>query len=77
MKSIMRGLLTAAVAKGIVTDGMARALQQRFQEKLLRTSLLEGSFVMDFGLAAKDPRSARAPALARVLDLVVLGGRDM
>ena len=44
MRSIMRGLLTAAVAKGIVTDGMARALQKQFQENSLRTSLLEGSF---------------------------------
>lgn len=70
----MRGLLTAAVAKGIVTDGMARALQRQFQEDSLRTSLLEGSFMVDFGLAARDPQSARAAALARQFDLVVLGG---
>lgn len=70
----MRGLLTAAVAKGIVTDRMARALQRQFQENSLRTSLLEGRFMVDFGLAAKDPQSARAAALARQFDLVVLGG---
>lgn len=69
----MRGLLTAAVAKGIVTDGMARALQQQFQEDSLRTSLLEGSFVVDFGLATKDPQSARAATLAKQFDLVVRG----
>lgn len=72
-RSIMRGLLTAAVAKGIVTDGMARALQQQFQEDSLRTSLLEGSFVVDFGLATKDPQSARAATLAKQFDLVVRG----
>ena len=74
MMSIMRGLLAAAVAKGIITNGMARALQQRFQENSLRTSILEGSFMVDFGLAAKDPRSARAAALAKQFDLIVLRG---
>lgn len=57
IKSIMRGRLTAAMARKIVTDGMARALQQQSQEKSLLTSLSEGSFVVDFGLAAKDPPS--------------------
>lgn len=74
MRSIMRGLLAAAVAKGIITDWMARALQQRFQEDSLRTSILEGSFMVDFGLAAKDPQSARAAALAKQFDLMVLSG---
>ena len=74
--SIMRGLLAAAVTKGIVTDGMARALQQRFQENSLRTSILEGSFMVDLELAVRDPRSARAAALAKQFDLTVRGGSE-
>ena len=74
IKFVTRGLLTAAVTKGIITDGMARALQLRFQENSWQTSVLEGSFMLDFGLATKDPRSARAAALAKQFDLVVLGG---
>lgn len=72
MRSIMRGLLAAAVAKCIITEGMARALQQRFQENSLQTSVLEGSFMVDFGLAIKDPRSAHAAALAKQFDLKIL-----
>ena len=70
----MRGLLAAAVAKGIIMDWMARTLQQRFQENSLQTSILEGSFMVDFGLAAKDPRSAHAAALAKQFDLKILRG---
>jgi len=72
IRSIMRGLLASAMAKCIITDGMARALLQRFQGNITRTHMLGGSFVVDFGLAAKDPQSAHAATLAQQSNLNIL-----
>lgn len=69
VRSIIRGLLGAAVAKGIITEAAAWNIQERFQHGSMHVSLLEGSFVLDFGMALKDSKISRVAELAKQFDL--------
>ena len=64
-KAIIRGLLGVAAAKGIITDAAARNIEERLQHDLWQVRTLEGSFVLDFGLALKNPKSSHAAELAK------------